>query len=246
MKKNTSCIAAIPLLILFCAGAINSQEVSPSQWLSVNLTAFLSSENAGYRIPATINGGSELMYDLNTTNFINPGIAFRKIKKNNWFEEYALTAISLQKQNDVLLVKEDQGITEPLSGSNKRAFALWLRYEYGKWFSKGEGQKIHYGLGLGLDPFILIDRIVPATSATFPFKAERIGAEVRFIPRIGYQISPKMLLELKVPVRLNKTYAEHTVLENPVLGDKERMERQIISEWGIGGLQCALGLNIRL
>lgn len=244
MKKNTSRITALPLLMLLCAGAIKSQEASPSQWLSVNLNSFLSSEKTGYRIPETINGGTELLYDLSTTNFINPGIAFRKIKKNNWFEEYALTAISLKKQNDVLLVKEDQGITEPALGSKKRALALWLRYEYGKWFNKG--QKMHYGLAFSLDPFILIDRIVPATSATFPFKAERFGAEVRFIPRIGYQISPRTLLELKVPVRLNKTYAEHTVLENPVLSEDERTENRVVSEWRAGGLQCALGLSIKL
>ncbi len=245
MEKTKFQWVVLLAINLLCLTFTYAQRDANEKWLGLNLSVFLDQQNTTHEMRNP--DGSVNTYELNIDNFANVGFAYRIVKNDKWFQEYGLTALAVKKEKDLgLFSNQNIDIFEPTGGSTKHLMGCWLRYEYGRWFPSGEGKKLSGGLSLSVDPFASFYRVVPATSSNFPVRGMQAGAELRFIPRIAWQIGSKMMLEIKIPVRLNTTYFDHQRTDNPILAVEDRIQDRFVHRWKIDGWQCAAGLSIRL
>jgi len=237
-------LSALVLCILLAHCTYAQETPIGSKRIGIQMNLSLAKESsANYRVPFPIDGGEILTYQLTNQDILNIGAFFRSEMKRNWFAEYGLIALNVEKNDDIAIIQGN--IVEPANGSTRKSVDIRLRAEFGKWLN-GDAKKIRFGVGAGIDPFGVFHRIIPATSFSFPFTSQRIGAEVRLIPRMAYQLSSKLMLELKLPVRTYTWYAERTRLDNPLQPADENIHKKLYSKFDIGALEIAVGLSVKL
>jgi len=123
-----------------------------------------------------------------------------KNKKNN-SHEFELTKLILDGSNSKRSSQPSNTETE----YRNRITHIEIRYEYMWNLTKSKNNKFNSLLGLGVSP--LFSREIRESTGWRQQKYEdkNLGLDFFFIPRITYQISPKILIDLNIPFCLFET-----------------------------------------
>ena len=235
------------LWLVICLGIMNfaqSQEQANSLWLSGQLNAFATLDKTQTVVIETTD--TRLVYEEETRS-VNIGLGLKKLKPNQWFQEYSLIALDLKIDEETGNREiAGSGIIEPTTGRRKTVVGTHFRWEFGKMFTLSRSPRLQPGLSLSIDPFYRYTRIVPKTSAGFPARHHKFGAELRLIPRVEYALSDRLHLLLKIPIGINSFYVAQQKVDNPIVSEAERTANTINNNFGQGYFQIGLGMNYRL
>ena len=225
----------------------NKNENKNELWIGGSLNSYIPYHQNSTFETVEFNKNLTYRFQINNANPVNLGIGLRKISQNNWYQEYALSALNIQRESELVIIEiPNQNISEPINGRERTSINLMLRLEYGKLFKFKSIRKLSSGISLSLDPFLNYNSIEFNSSEGFPFSFYKLGTEISLIPSIDYEISEKLSLFIKIPIGINKFYFEHSKIENPFLSDEESKNSKFVNQFGVSHFQSSIGINYKI
>lgn len=137
--------------------------------------------------------------------FPNPalslGLSFKCIK-NDTYSEITISKISLinSKIHSAIVINSPR-IEETLNlieGFDYQSVAFGLRYEIGRYFKSKENRKTRFGLGFSLENSIYTHNRKQLQSYDYGIKAFVYNLELGLIPKLSFQISKLLSIDLKL------------------------------------------------
>ncbi|MEM8525613.1 MAG: hypothetical protein AAGG68_13310 [Bacteroidota bacterium] len=222
-------------------------------FLCLNFSLF-AQENTSRFLGAQINLHTELpvnQYKFSTNSTISAynhqsdavllGVSFQTINTNNWFQEFSINGIQVERQASVRV-----NPNEPEFGQRIVDVFLLMRWEYGKLFALFGTEKYHFGLSVGADPFVGYFENIPRIGTNFPFSAWKIGTQFSATPRFNYAMNDRLLFTTKLPISFFETRFEQKRLGNPLLSAEESRQNYTEFAFLIQGFELNFGLSYRL
>ena len=134
-----------------------------------------------------------------------------------------------------------------VNGSKRTVSMVALRYEYmTRLFKKGEGNLKTF-FGYSLHPYYLSAQDNPGASTHFPEKHREAGVDVALVPRLTYEISERLYLDLNIPfVIVNGVFISKKI-DDPALPDKLRTTSYFTFDSFTGDqMHFRLGMGLRI
>lgn len=197
-------------------------------------------------------------WTLRDTNFFNleqsslrifhPTIAYQwQSKKGNYHE---LELISFQLSNR----EEAVEAATPATGTNSQliqseitfAAGLSLRYEYQISIRPKDEKPWDFSVGVGLNPYYFYQRFSAEISTMFPTSVSTFGTRVFAIPRFTWHLSPRVFLDVNLPICMGEYRHQYRYDESPVLQVSERGQRAIDYSLFPALFSGRIGIGIKL
>jgi hypothetical protein len=146
-------------------------------------------------------------------------------------------------------VVRDRGAGQ--SGTKTSATYVSARYEFGfAFFRKHKGARLRPSIGLALEPFVSITRVVPRHSNTVPTGAQDFGVRATVVPRLLITPFPRRWfidLNVLLPFYLHEVALQLTQIEDPTLPRAEQNDAELTSElFDHGEVMFRVGIGVRL
>ncbi len=91
-----------------------------------------------------------------------------------------------------------------------------IRYELSK-ILFNPSKKFRFNLGLGINPYFTETKYEPEVSNAYYSNAKLFGVSFNIIPRINYNITDRILIDLNIPFKLYDLQNQETHVNNPSL-----------------------------
>jgi hypothetical protein len=184
------------LLATVLAGKANAQEPTHTQ-SEYRYAVKLYNTVSRQEYPA-ISLNPNLTLGRTETKFLSPSVAFTwKTKKGN-YREIELSSLQLGKERQDMWTNSS-GLVESVIINNSDIKA---RYEHILVFAKSKAWKLKPMLGIGAEPFFQYQRISYISTAVVarPFTTQTFGARLYASPRINWDLSQRLLLDVNIPI----------------------------------------------
>jgi len=243
MKKQY--IYTLVLLLLGCLKT-NAQEVEAKN------KAFKIYSN--FHILGTEEASRFQLTDSSSFHFLNLSIAFSKNrKKPNRFMEGEISFLYSNKDGDRLLRETsfDTIVTPPrliiserLVPISSEDIVFRLRFELGRWVKTFKEEKLKLGWSSSYEAHIHTSEITPRSSDTFLTSEFQAYLILALIPRIQYDLTSNLFLDLNFPIEIMSLGVDFTTIDNPILTDRQKKQGGF--NYDIGGeILLRFGLGYR-
>ena len=154
---------------------------------------------------------------------LSPTIAIQSKTKKNNFREIELTNFTTNKTNsEKTIIFDTSGTNHPVYEANNITTNISARYEYVLNLNKLKEKKCLLSLGFGFNPFYKKDRFIPIVSSSFETSVQEIGVNAFVTPRFTYFISPKIFIDINIPICIINTVIQSQFIDNPQLAYNQR------------------------
>lgn len=171
----------------------------------------------------------------------SPGLSLSIPHKQNNFHEIGIMNISYDRNKEK--TGDDTQIT---SGAIEKDLLIRFRYDYNFSLSGSPGSKWKVFLGPSFSPYYARNVFEPFISTQFYKVNWAIGSHIALLARSIVELSPKILLDINVPVNLATLEFQYTRESNPNLP----VSRQRVNELSLEGLpsyfEFRVGLGVRI
>ena len=171
----------------------------------------------------------------------SPGLSLSIPHKQNNFHEIGIMNISYDRNKEK--TGDDTQIT---SGAIEKDLLIRFRYDYNFSLSGSPGSKWKVYLGPSFSPYYARNVFEPFISTQFYKVNWAIGSHIALLARSIVELSPKILLDINVPVNLATLEFQYTRESNPNLP----VSRQRVNELSLEGLpsyfEFRVGLGVRI
>jgi len=176
-------------------------------------------------------------------NIIKPSFAFQWKTTNRVYQEIEL--MNLHVSN-----KQNRGKNVIAGGVlyNHKYFKtdIALRYEVIYALSKSDNKKWMPAIGLGINPYFLQEISNPVVSYAFKTSLTNTGAGIYIIPRMVYNISERVYLDINIPVLVTENNFEISKVENPGFTREQQRTTTFTSTQFPSFYSGRIGLGIRI
>jgi hypothetical protein len=216
MKKKL--LTLFVLIIVVKIGWTQNTNLDYKSALKIyNLTSF-DEQTISRRLTAS---SPLYQYTYTTLHILHPTIAFQWQSKKNNFHEIELTSFLLGK-----IGKTTDSITttsaRTISGGDLTITAISVRYEYILNFNKSKDSKLVPAIGFGINPYYRQNKNSPKVTSSFPASDISIGMKALVTPRLTYFLTPKLFIDVNIPLCFFNTFYFAAKENNPALSILER------------------------
>ncbi|TVQ13909.1 MAG: hypothetical protein EA361_09045 [Bacteroidetes bacterium] len=151
--------------------------------------------------------------EMSNWRIFHPTFALQWKTKADNYQEIEITFLEINsnelRQIDVLYL--DNAYKKFFGGIKVTTTHLSLRYEYIYRFTKAVDRRFDFSLGAGINPYFFNISEDPVISNQFPTHERNMGAFFHVVPRIQFNLSNKLYMDLNVPFCL--FYYNHRRME---------------------------------
>lgn len=239
------CLLGILPSLVRAQSSVETKNIASLRWIGPTWS-YLGRDSWSVVTSAGLPDTATYSFDWAERDRVRFGLAYRVQRANGWFAEWALIGLNWRVQEGGARFRvSDPSTGAPAGGERITRAGLRLRYQYGVQFG-GESRRLVPALALGFDPFVDYLRVEPRTSAFFPAERWQAGGVLQVLPRLRYRLAERWDLWGEAPAPIATLYWQRTVVENPVLGEAERIDSKANAEVGIEGVYVRVGLGWRL
>jgi hypothetical protein len=208
-----------------------------------NLTSW---EKQEYLVPGHDTGYSYFNKERNLS-FFHPTIAFQwKTKKNN-FREIELTKLEFGKHrliNESIDNNDTTAVPNAMWNINQITAAIEIRLEYTLNLFKSRNWKLVPSVGFALSPYYNQTKTSYTAPSKFSAITHNTGAKMFVIPRITYYFTPKIFLDVNLPISPYIFNYRHTIYSEPDAQNKSNSRFDI--ETNENFFHGRIGIGIKL
>lgn len=176
-----------------------------------------------------------------------PRFAFEIMRENKRFWQFRLGSFYVGHNNTKLdKIDPVQQATFVGTGAKTTSISGAIVTEYGVPIKYNADKKQNFWLSIALNEYASGYRVIPFTTAQFPFSEINIGTRIGLIPRWQRQISEKISLEINLPYFFGDAYYEFRHFENPILPRFAQKVRSFEFDWTPRDLNIMLGMSIKI
>lgn len=149
------------------------------------------------------NRGNTSYTEISSYRIWNPSLAAGYTNKKGNTHEFELTNIGINAQdNRSTVYYSNQNITAVTTGNKIYETNIVLRYEYILNLLKKSNSRVHPSLGFAASPYYTRYNLIPYVTSTFPTKDTYIGMRAFIVPRVSYDITKRLFIDLNIPLCL--------------------------------------------
>lgn len=176
----------------------------------------------------------------------NPVIAV-KFDRNVFFQEISISDLRFRQSiHQWNRSDSEKSIRFTSAEIDDELIELNFRFLYELGFRFLPDSKIAPSFSAGIEPFVSYVGILPTYPPFFPVHNTRIGTNLYVIPRITYELSPRLYFDLSVPISLFQAYWNRELYSNPALTFEEQRTRYFNGSIINGDFQIRMGLGVRI
>ena len=193
------------------------------------------------------NNDTAIIDEHNSLRLFHPTIAFQIKNKRNNIHEIELTDLSVARVSNKHLLSYRPDL-EPFAvgGYSTTSTNVALRYEYIRTFSRKINSRFMPSLGFGILPYYQRDSYKPILSTDYIAKRTVLGAKGFLIPRVCYNVSKRLFVDLNIPMCFVDVNAKINKLNNPNLPFSEQRNTITNAEMFPDFFSLRLGLGLRI
>lgn len=206
-----------------------------------NLTSFYTGSTT-----AKISDSSNINFTTNDLKILHPTFAFQWQNAKRNFHELELTSFELGKlsNQEELSGSLSSGNTIPRSSVITTNIAF--RYEYILNFNKAETRKLVPSIGFGGSPYYRLYKYQAKYAWEIPSSQQFIGLSIYATPRITYNFSSRIFLDVNIPVCVFDFNYLSNHQDNPFLELSERTTSEFNIEMFPKVLSGRVGIGLKL
>ena len=216
------------LFFLVCVTMCICQNAIPSYRYSFKVYGLSVSESYEY----TQRFGNEDPYtritEMSNWRIFHPTFALQWKTKADNYQEIELTFLEISSNEFLRTRFDNEDLSYPSfyyeAGTKVTTTHVSLRYEYIYRLTKAVDRRFDFSLGAGINPYFFNISENPVISNQFPTHERNMGAFFQVVPRIQFNLSNKLYMDLNVPFCL--FYYNHRRLEreDPQLIDELKIQ----------------------
>lgn len=209
-----SLIIAVVSMLPLCSSAQEEMAIEQKTAKSVQLKLYNIASYADY--PLLTSAKNYPSYTrIKSTDIIHPAFAINFGNKAGNRHELELTSLAVKKFDNKTVLDSPLLITT--NGSLVYETNIAVRYEYIINLNKKAGAKFVPAIGLAASPYYTRYNYVPYVTSTYPVRETFIGLRTFVVPRINYNISKRIFLDLNIPVCITDVQGSYHKEQNPTL-----------------------------
>ncbi len=139
---------------------------------------------------------------MSNWRIFHPTFALQWKTKADNFQEIELTFLDIHSDEFLRTRIDNEDTYYPSyyeAGTKVTTTHISMRYEYIYRFTKAVDRKFDISLGAGINPYFSNISEEPAISNQWPTQERNMGAFFQVVPRIQFNLSSKLFLDLNVP-----------------------------------------------
>lgn len=212
-------LAAALLLLAFAA---KGQESSPRQTSALKIYNLTDWQRYSYS-----ESQKEDVF-LRTTEsnlrIFHPTFAYRREQRKGRYHEFELTELHFfAREESAQPVTAQTGAPGAVQeGEQVIRLAFSVRYEYQMSIGYDEEKSWDFSVGLGINPYYFFQDVMPSVTTDFPERLHITGARLFAVPRFIWNLSPRMFLDVNLPICLSEFRHRYHYDESPTIPVGER------------------------
>ncbi len=222
MKK--SCLSAALVLTAIMVVAQESPRAYRSAIKLYNLTDW-----EDYTVNGAYNDTNFYVHRDFALRILHPTIAYQWQSNKGHYHEIEL--ITLQVAHTERFTKS----STPAMGNTSQTVvseittraALSVRYEYQMSLRPQHERPWDLSLGVGVNPYYFFQIYSAEISTVFPTSVSTFGTRVFAVPRFTWHLSPRIFLDVNIPICLGEYRHQSRYNESPVIPISERRKGEI-------------------
>lgn len=241
-------ILALLLLLQIASSPRLDAQINDKRYsLQGGITGFITLEGSSAGSLVTEENGFRSSILLDEPLHFGIHIGVQKVTEAGWYRYIGINRLQFSVDDESqLLTPNSTQFPEPTGGRNRKTAILQLRYEVGKFLLKDQKAALQPRLGFAIDPSFRYMRVVPKTSAGFPYTYHQLGFYLHMVPGLQARLSSRLSLDIQVALGIDHFFYETFNVENPILREDERKEFVFSNEFGLLQLQPRLGVSFAL
>ncbi len=198
-------------------------------------------QNTDYFKVSYYNSQTNSTTNSNNVNFSRISLAFAINTRKNFTHEFEILIPELSKSiyNVKLPLNYSFQDDEAREGTIN---TYSLRYELSKVLSD-PFKKIRFNLGLGMNPYFTETEYEPKASYAYYTNTKLFGVSFNLIPRINYNITDRILIDLNIPFKLYDLQFEDTRVNNPSLPIRQQSSNEFTDVFFENAYTIRLGVS---
>jgi hypothetical protein len=247
MKKNLLVLTmlAIPCATFAKRTVLNTIQLSSQPKYALKVYNAFSYMRMEETVPANTSGFS--FKRTTYTDMVKPSVAFNWRTAKGNLNEVELSSLMIGKKNEEYFFRPPSAnIPVYVGGAGNTSSNITVRYEHIKDFFKRKAWKLRPMLGLGMSAFYRSDRLETTGSNAFiPLSEQRVGVKFEVAPRVNYNISKRVFIDLNIPVNVMQSDAWFSKMQNTPTSE---IQKTSISNFAAAPKEFAirLGVGVRL
>lgn len=230
-------LLASVLLITMQAQAQNKHPFSVKGYMNISPTHFVAPINENFP-----------NYHQETTwsNFAFPSIAFNVQNKSGNYHEFEINKFSIAQEDKKYEFFDSLGRTYLVDGYKQTTTNIALRYEHILSLFKKKKFIVKPSVGLGVMPYYSRVSMVPYTTAGYPALQTYIGINAFVVPRININFSPRVYMDLNMPVCIADFGVRNAHFINPATPLPNQQYNVVNAAFFPAYLSFRLGMGFRI
>lgn len=233
------------LTLLIISSTIYAQEDERKNEFKLYSSFDYSPKNIDHKIDSA--NGYEIIFEEKEIRAFNISPAFVFVNKKGNSSELELSRIGYYQNYDKEFTLIDStGVEYNVEGAKQNFFELFIRYEY-KWhlFKKKKWEKFAPIIGVSATPFYQGSWIKSLKSTDFPISKMSYGMYFSAIPRLEYNFTEKLFIDLNVPINFLRLAYTRVKTEDPRIPVENRTTSGFSADSGPISFSVRLGIGYR-
>lgn len=189
------------------------------------------------------NNNVTTLHRLKSLQILKPSIGFQWKTEKRRLNELALNDYYLVRRESITEVLNPQQ-TIVASGGIHREFRLALGYEHSRPLLKVKDKKWDPYFGFAINTALRTSRFAPFVNNIFPSNNQRLETFVAFVPKVQYNVSKKVFLDINIPVNMMRVSLQRDKSFDLIANNYLRYNSEVTILPTIYSLKIGLGLNI--
>gem|GEM_PF-823891 len=232
--------------LLFCSFAAFSQNENPKRQSSLKIYNLTTVER-DYSPQFFDSLGNEYRDNFYNIQLLHPTIAYQWFNAKGNAHEIELTSLRMSTSESNRWAFYSRNQSNLTAAQDLQASAMIsLRYEYILFLKRETDPKLMPSLGLGVNPYYMLDIFRSTVTTVFPERFQAVGIRFFAIPRLNYSLSDRLYLDLNFPISLYDAKLVTSKSENPTIPNNERKRSSVEVESFAPLFSARLGIGIRL
>jgi len=223
---------------------VQAQNTTPGYKYAIkayNLTSFYSGNTT-----SNLSDSSDMNFTTNDLKILHPTLAFQWQNTKGNYHELELTSFELGKLSNQDELSGSSITANTIPRSSVIATNIAFRYEYILNFNKAETHKLVPSIGFGGSTYYRLYKYQAKYSWEIPSSQQFIGLGIFATPRITYNFSSRMFLDVNIPVCVFDFNYLTNHQDNPFLELSERTTSEFNIELFPKILSGRVGIGLKL
>jgi hypothetical protein len=223
---------------------VQAQNTTPGHKYAIkayNLTSFYSGNTT-----SKLSDSADLNFTTNDLKILHPTLAFQWLNAKGNYHELELTSFELGELSNLEELSGNSGSGNTIPKTSVITTNIAFRYEYILNFNKSETHKLIPSLGFGGSPYYRLYKYQAKYSWEIPSSQQFIGLSIFATPRLTYNFSSRIFLDLNIPVCVFDFNLLTNHQDNPFLELSERTTSEFNIDMFPKILSGRVGVGLKL